>query len=82
MCMDRIFPARKDRPVTFELPRIERPADAIAAHAALVEAVAGGALTPTEAAELSKLVDGYIRAVEATDIQDRLAKLEAATPKR
>src|SRR5215204_3284501 len=48
-------------------------------HAALVGAVARGDLTPSEAGELARLVEGYVRAVEATDILDRLAKLEAAT---
>jgi hypothetical protein len=78
LCMDRIAPPRKDRHVTFALPRMETAADSVKASAALVEAVAEGELTPTEAAELQKLVDGFTRAVEATDIQERLAKLEAA----
>src|SRR5215217_9236345 len=82
LCMDRIYPARKDRPVRFALPPIERAADAVASHAALVGAVARGDLTPSEASELSKLVEGYVRAVEATDILDRLAKLEVATQRQ
>src|SRR3954467_5363819 len=49
LCMDRIYPARKDRPVRFGLPHIERAADAVASHAALVAAVARGDLTPSEA---------------------------------
>src|SRR5215216_3922116 len=32
LCMDRIYPARKDRPVRFGLPPIERAADAVASH--------------------------------------------------
>ena len=82
LCMDRIYPARKDRPVRFGLPTIEKVGDAVAANAALVGAVASGDLTPSEAGELAKLVDAYTRAVEATDIQDRLTKLEAAQVKR
>ena len=39
--------------------------------------MAAGDLTPGEAAELSKVLDGFTRAVEAADIQDRLARLEA-----
>jgi hypothetical protein len=35
-------------------------------------------LTPSEAGELQKLIDGYTRAVELTDIQERLARLEEA----
>jgi hypothetical protein len=82
LCMDRIYPARKDRPVRFRLPPLEKVGDAVAANAALVGAVASGDLTPSEAGELAKLVHAYTRAVEATDIQDRLTKLEAAQVKR
>jgi hypothetical protein len=82
LCMDRIYPARKDRPVRFRLPPLEKVGDAGAANAALVGAVASGDLTPSEAGELAKLVHAYTRAVEATDIQDRLTKLEAAQVKR
>ena len=60
----------------------EKVGDAVTANAALVGAVANGDLTPSEAGELAKLVDAYTRAVEATDIQDRLTKLEAAQVKR
>src|SRR4051812_23736869 len=78
LCMDRIYPPRKDRPVRFKLPSVEKVEHAVLAHAALVAAVAGGELTPSEAGELARLVDNYTRAVEATDIQTRLTKLEAA----
>ncbi|MBM6593739.1 hypothetical protein [Microvirga pudoricolor] len=48
------------------------------ASSALVDAVASGTITPTEAGELSKLVDGFTKAVELHEIQQRLDKLEAA----
>jgi hypothetical protein len=76
LCMDRIAPARKDRPVPFTLPTLETAADAKNAAAAIVRAVAEGDLTPTEAAELSKLLDNFIRVLEATDVQARLEALE------
>src|SRR5215208_1390756 len=34
LCMDRIYPARKDRPVRFGLPPLEKVGDAVAANAA------------------------------------------------
>jgi hypothetical protein len=77
LCLDRFYPPRKDRPVRFALPPIETAADAVKANAALVAAVASGELTPSEAGELSKLIESFIRAIEVTDVQDRLAKLEA-----
>jgi hypothetical protein len=49
--------------------------------AAIAAAVADGELTPMEAAELSKVVDAYTRAVETTDLAARLVRLEQAQKK-
>ncbi|WP_315975073.1 DUF5681 domain-containing protein [Microvirga yunnanensis] len=77
LVMDRIMPPWKDRPVAFALPKLETPTDAVKAAAAIVEAVASGDLTPSEAEDLSRLVDRFVRAVETTDILERLESLEA-----
>jgi len=45
LCIDRLAPARKDRPVWFELPKMQEAKDAVNASAAIVAAVAGGDLT-------------------------------------
>jgi Family of unknown function (DUF5681) len=78
LVMERICPPRKDRPVRFMLPKLEQPSDALAAAAAIVDAVAAGDLTPTEAAELSRVVSTYVATLEAADFDARLRKLEAA----
>jgi len=70
--------AWKDRPVCFELPRMTESKDAASASAAIVAAVAAGELTPMEAAELSKVVDGYARTLQAVEFEERLSKLEKA----
>ncbi len=48
----------------------------VKASAALLGAVASGELTPSEAAELGKLVEAHVRAIEATEIEERLKRLE------
>jgi hypothetical protein len=78
LCLDRILPARRDRHVPFTLPKLETAADAVQATAALVDGVAAGDLSPSEAAELSKLVESFSKAVELHEIQRRLENLEAA----
>ena len=78
LCLDRLAPPRRDRPVMFPLPAIETPADIVKVSGALLEAVASGELTPSEAAELGKLVDAHVKAIEATDVQARLEALEQA----
>src|SRR3954471_18470300 len=79
LCLDRLAPARKDRPVAFALPAIESAADVVKASAALLRGVASGDLTPSEAAELGKLVEAHVRAIEATELQARLERLERMT---
>jgi Family of unknown function (DUF5681) len=78
LCLDRLAPPRKDRLVMFELPTITSAADAVKASAALVTAVAIGDLTPAEAGELGKLIEAYVKALEATDFAARLDNLERA----
>jgi hypothetical protein len=80
LCMDRLAPPRKDRSVTFELPAIDTLADLPNATRALMDAVATGELTPAEAAEMGKLVDAHVRAIEVTDFAKRLEALEGFRP--
>ena len=79
LCMDRLAPPRRDRPVPFALPKLETAAaDAVNATAALVEAVAAGELTPSEAGELSKLVEAFTKAMHTHELEERISRLEAA----
>ena len=79
LCLDRIMPPRKDRPINFGLPAIATAADALKATGALIAAVGNGDVTPSEAAELSKLVEGFVKTLEITDLAERIAKLESVT---
>jgi hypothetical protein len=81
ICLDRILPPRKDRPLTFELPPISTAAEAVSTISAVLGAVATGELTPAEASEVGKLVDTYVRAVEATELAERIERLEKMTSK-
>src|SRR5256714_12727098 len=72
LCVDRILPPRKDRPVTFDFPIITTAAEAAATMSAILAAVAAGDVTPAEGSEVAKLVDSYVRAVEATELAARI----------
>jgi hypothetical protein len=76
ICMDRLLPPRRERPVNVALPKISVASDLIAAAAALTDAVALGEVTPGEAASLSTLVGNVAKAVETFELSERLAKLE------
>ena len=76
ICIDRILPPRKDRPVTFSLPPISCASDAAKASASLVAAVSSGEITPAEAVEIGRLLETYVRTLEITELEQRLNKLE------
>jgi len=76
ICIDRILPPRRERPVHFTMPELRSVSDASKAIAALMSAVARGELGASEAAELSKLIENFVRAVEATELERRLLDLE------
>jgi len=77
LCLDRIIPPRRERPVRFKMPALQSSADAVAAMAAIAAAVAQGHLTPGEAAELSNMVGNYVKSLEAAEFDERLRALEA-----
>ena len=78
LCMERIAPAPKDNPVSFTLPQINNALDASQAAGSVLTAVSEGNLTPIEATRVMGLIDSYRRALELTEIEERLQALENA----
>jgi hypothetical protein len=76
LCLDRLLPPRRERPVHFSLPPLQSAADAPGAVAAITGAAAAGEITPGDAAELAKLVDTFVRAIEVHEFDQRLRALE------
>lgn len=79
LCLERLIPARRDRPVPFALSPMSSAADACVAIGEIVEAVAAGDLTPSEATAMAGLVDVYVRALETRDLEVRVQTLEQRT---
>ncbi len=77
LCMDRIAPPMKDKPVVFPLPRMHGAMDASEAAGSVLSAVSEGTLTPIEGTRVMGLIDSYRRTLELTDIEYRLKALES-----
>ena len=78
LCMERIAPAPKDKPVTFALPMMNSALNASQAAGSVLTAVSEGNLTPIEATRVMGLIDSYRRTLELTEIDERLQTLENA----
>ena len=76
LCVERILPRCRERPVNFALPLIESAADIAAAMKAVTSALADGEITPGEAGRIAGVVDTFVRAIETSDFDRRLQGLE------
>lgn len=79
LCLERIAPPRKDRPVTVALPPLDGAGGITAAMSRVLEAVAAGDLTPTEGQAVAALIEAHRRAVETAELEARIAALEDKT---
>jgi hypothetical protein len=66
LCIERVLPQCRERTVNFALPPIESAADIAAAMKAMTSALAGGVITPGEAATIAAVVDTFVRAIPPT----------------
>ncbi|WP_426538435.1 hypothetical protein [Bradyrhizobium sp. McL0615] len=62
--------------MSFELPAIHTPRDAADLMAAVMRAVSNGHITPSEAAELGKMIDSFVRAYQTAELDERVARVE------
>ena len=77
LCLDKLVPARKGSTYFFiDMPKLEKAQDALKACTAIVEAVACGDLTPSEADELSRVVANFIKVARSVDLTERIKRLE------
>jgi len=77
LCVDRLIPPRRGRRVQLaNVPSVGSVAELSPTMAAITTAATSGEITPSEAAELARVVEIYARAVEVTDFDRRLRQLE------
>jgi hypothetical protein len=82
LCVERMMPPRRERPVPVQLPRIESDADARRASADVMEAVADGEVTPKEAEHLLRAVAGAAVIMQSSEIAARLQWIEQRLAER
>jgi hypothetical protein len=76
LCIERLLPPQKDRPVTLDLPPMDSVKDLSEALGALTMAMAAGEITLSEAEKVAAVLELRRRAIETTEIEERLAALE------
>lgn len=81
LCLERILPAVKSRPIEIDLPLVKTPEDITAAHGAVIAAMAKGEITPDDASTIASVLEARRRAIETVDLEARVVALEKEPPK-
>ena len=76
ICMDRLIPPRKSRPITIQLPDTKTAVGVADAQSKVVKTVAEGELTIEDGQTLSSILEARRKALETQDHEERLNKLE------
>ncbi len=77
--LDRVWPPRRGSRIRFELPIVETAADLPGAIASINQQVADGAMSPEEGTAVVSLLEAHRKAIETSELADRIAVLEART---
>lgn len=76
LVMERVVPVRRGRPVQFDLPALDNASDLARALGGILRATANGSLTPEEAATIAGVLETKRRAIETSELEQRLDQLE------
>lgn len=82
LCLERILPPRKDRPIRVVLPPIGKAADVPHVLASVLALVGNGELTPDEGVRLAQVIEQVRKAIETSELEQRIATLEQRVPGR
>ena len=81
LVLDRMLPPKRDRAIDIGLPKLQTADDAVNAMSLIIDAVGSGNITPSEGEAMSRVVDAFVRAVQAHDIEKRVSLLEEVRAK-
>jgi len=76
LCLDRICPPRKERPLAVKLPAIDGIAELPRLTAAILAATGKGEIEPGQAAALASLVAAHGKVLELAELETRITALE------
>lgn len=77
LCLERVVPKRRHRPLQLNWPPIRTLEDVSSAVTATLAALAAGELEIDQGTALIGILDGKRRAIEAVELEQRIAMLEA-----
>lgn len=78
LCLERLVPPVKERPVSVEFPNVQDASDLAKFTGTLLAAVGNGDVDPGQAASVARIVETHRSVLELAEIEVRLKKIEEA----
>ena len=75
LCLERICPPRRERPLAVKLPKVKTAQDLPKVTAALLNAVAAGEVDPSQATDIAALIAAHGRALQTVEIERKISAL-------
>ncbi|MGI9074259.1 MAG: hypothetical protein ACR2JB_23765, partial [Bryobacteraceae bacterium] len=76
LCLERLLPTMKDRPLRIDLPVVKSTGDVWNALKRVLQAVSSGEITPGEGQTITALLEAYRRTAETVSLEERIRELE------
>ena len=76
LCLERLCPPVKQRPIRIDMPTVESAAEAVGAMTVVLESMSQGEITPGEAQALADVIEQFRRVLEVEELEQRVAALE------
>ncbi len=76
LCLERLVPPQRERPVYISLPAVQSMNDATSILPGLIAGVASGDVLPSQAAAVAGVIESFRRAIETQNLEHRVAELE------
>ena len=76
LCLERICPPRKSRPISIDLPDVKTSEGVSLAQTSVVQAVGEGEITPEEGQVLSNILESRRKSIETLEHEQRIGELE------
>ena len=77
LCLERICPPRKSRPINIDLPDVKTSEGVSLAQTSVVQAVGEGEITPEEGQVMTNILESRRKSIESEDHERRLYELES-----
>ena len=76
LCLERLCPPVKQRPIHIKMPTVESASEAVGAMTAVLESVSTGEITTGEGQAFADMIERFRRVLETEELERRIGALE------